>query len=89
MSESTEAQIADASRNLTEIEAGLRDVHGEPVAELPSMRIYADGHGHELNEIAAEIDGVGRSEVSEWMHEQARGADYDWSHVGPVVVLTD
>lgn len=94
----TQSKIAQAARELTEIQDELEDAHGEPVAELPSMTVYADEHGHELNEIAATIDGVGRSEVSEWMHEQARGVHGredtphggdPWSVADPVVVLHD
>lgn len=92
--QSTEAQIAEASRRLSEVEGELRDVHGEPVAELPSMTVWADEHGHELNEIAEWMrDEMGadvtRGDVSEWMHEQARGVDYSWSVSDPVVMLHD
>lgn len=94
----TQSKIAQAARELTDIDAELREAHGEPVAELPSMTVYADEHGHELNEIAADIDGVSRGEVSEWMHEQARGVygrdesagtGDPWSVSDPVVVLHD
>lgn len=90
----TKSKIADASRALIEIEDELEEAHGEPVTELPSMRVYADSHGHELNEITKWMNDVygievDRSDVSEWMHEQARGVDYDWSVSDPVVVLTD
>jgi len=98
MAESPTQKIAQAARELTEIEDELRDVHGEPVAEFPSMTVFADGHGHELSEIASQIEGVSRDEVSEWMHEQARGvynrdnsmAPGDpWSVADPVVVVHD
>lgn len=90
----TQKNVAQAARELTEIEDDIRDVHGDPVAELPSMTIYADEHGHELKEIAkAHNDKHGtdlsRSDVSEWMHEQARGVDYNWGYSDPVVVLHD
>lgn len=94
----SESKIAQAARELTDIEADLRDAHGEPVHEGEDMTVFADEHGHELDEIAADIDGVSRSEVSEWMHEQARGvygrdeADGSgdpWSVADPVVVLHD
>ena len=98
MQDDTQQKIAEASRELNNIIDTLRDVHGEPVAEYPSLSVFADSHGHELNEIADQIDGVTRSEVSEWMHEQARGvygrAEADgagdpWSVADPVVVLHD
>lgn len=89
MAETTDTKIAAASRELTEIEAELRDVHGEPVAEYPSLTVFGDSKGHELQEIANEIDGVDRGEISEWMHDQASDVDYDWSHADPVVVLRD
>jgi hypothetical protein len=94
----TQSKIAQAARELTDIEDELREVHGEPVAELPSMTVFADDHGHELSEIADTIDGVSRGDVSEWMHEQARGVygrdeatgtGDPWSVSDPVVVLHD
>ncbi len=96
--QTTQQKIAEASRELNNIIDELRDVHGDPVAEYPSMTVFADGNGHELNEIADTIDGVSRTEVSEWMHEQARGvygrteadgAGDPWSVADPIVVLHD
>jgi len=84
----SESTIAQTARKLTEIEPELRSVHGEPVAELPSMTVYADIYGHELNEIADDAD-IDRGELSEWMHEQARDLDYNWGHSDPIVVLHD
>jgi hypothetical protein len=84
----SESTIAQTARELSEIESEMREVHGEPVAELPSMTVYADSHGHELNEIADDAD-IGRNELSEWMHEQARGLDYNWGYSDPIVVLHD
>lgn len=96
--DTTQSKIAQAARELTEIEAELKDVHGDPVAELPSMTVYADEHGHELSEIADPIDGVTRAEVSEWMHEQARGVygrdeatgtGDPWGVADPIIVYKD
>lgn len=88
------SDVAQAARELAEIEDELRDVHGDPVAELPSMTVYADSHGHELSEIAEYHNDqhgtdLTRGDVSEWMHEQSRGVDYSWSVDDPVVVLHD
>ena len=88
------SEVAQASRELADIEDELQDVHGEPVAELPSMTVYADTHGHELREMAQyHNDEHGTdltySDVAEWMHEQARGIDYSWTAADPVVVLHD
>jgi len=90
----TKSDVAQAARELAEIEDELRDNHGEPVAEFPSMTVYADSHGHELAEIAEYHNDehgtdLSRSDVSEWMHEQARGVDYSWEVDDPVIVLHD
>lgn len=95
MSEPTNTdEIAQAARELTEITDELRDAHGETVAELDSMTVFADSTGHELSEIAEHHNhehgtDLSRGEVSEWMHEQARGIDYSWSVSDPIVVLHD
>lgn len=95
MSELTNAdEIAQAARELTEIEDELRDAHGQPVGELDSMTVFADSTGHELSEIAEHHNhehgtDITRGEVSEWMHEQARGVDCSWSVSDPVIVLHD
>lgn len=64
----------------------LREQHGDSVHEDDDCVIFADGHGHELNEFADDMD-VSRDELVDAMHEQARGrCDYDWSVSDPVVI---
>lgn len=47
--------------------------------------IVADHTGHELNEWCDEFD-LDRSELSAWMHEQARSlCGYDWSASDPII----
>jgi len=83
-----EEQIANYSREThDEYLAEYEGLH-ECVAELPSMLVFADTHGYELNEWADDI-GVSRDDVSAWMHEQAKGVDYSWSTSDPVVLLRD
>jgi len=88
MAQKTASKIAKASRDMDTLHAELQDAHGEPVAELPSMTVYEDQYGDELNAIADDI-GVERDTVSGWMHEQARGVDYEFNDSWPVVVLHD
>jgi len=90
----TEREIAQAARELTEIEDELRDIHGSPIAEYQSMTVFADTHGHEHKEIAkAHNDRHGTDltarEVGVWMHEQTKGVNHSWSVADPVVVLHD
>jgi len=83
-----EARIAEESRRMNDLHAELRDAHGDPVAELPIMTVYADQYGDELNVLADDL-GMDMGTVSEWMHEQARGVDYEFNDCWPVVVLHD
>jgi hypothetical protein len=95
MTNATNADARQAAQNLTEIESELRDSHGAPVVETRSVIIFADEHGHELNEIA-DAEDIDRDKLSEWMHNEARkhhdrdrlGGDA-WSVADPVVVLKD
>jgi len=80
--------MEEISRSMWSIEAELREIHGDPVYDGDDKTVFADSTGHELNEIAKEEE-VDRSELSEWMHEQARDVDYDWSASDPVVILRD
>lgn len=87
--ESYASAIAEYSREChDDYLEDYEDVHGEPVAEFPSLLVFADTHGYEYNEWAADL-GIPRDEVSHWHHEQARGADYNWSTSDPVVLLRD
>lgn len=82
-----EAQIANYSRETyNEFLAEYQDIHGEPVHEDDEKAVFADGKGRELNEWASDI-GVERSDVAEWMHEQADRVDYHWVSSDPVVLL--
>jgi hypothetical protein len=57
----------------------------ELVYEDDQVIVVADHSGHELNEWASEFD-VGRDELSEFFHRQARKmTDYDWGYADPVL----
>lgn len=98
MEKETQLKIAKESRQLGNIMAELREVHGDPVAESAEMAVFRDEYNHEHGDIAHEIDGVSQGDVSEWMHEKAReiydrpeatGVGDPWSVADPVVVLKD
>lgn len=81
-------KIAAYSRETyDEFLADYLELH-ETVSETKSRRIFADTHGHELNEWAEEL-GLGREAVAAWHHDQADGADYSWVAADPVVLLKD
>lgn len=103
--ETLEPIMSDNSERLTEngiltdyetpenIRVDYRDHHGEPVHEGEDRVVFADEHGHELNDWADAL-GMDRGELSERMHELARevygrdeaeGTGDPWSVVDPVV----
>lgn len=87
--DATNAQIANYSRETyDEYLAEYEDIHGAPVHEDDEKAVFADGKGHEINEWASAV-GVERSEVAEWMHEQAADVDYNWVSSDPVVLLKE
>jgi hypothetical protein len=68
---------------------GDEDNKNEIVRETESYAVFADGSGHELNEIA-QRHGVDRDALSRRMHDEARSrTDHNWSVVDPVVVLKE
>jgi len=63
----------------------LRYVHGDPVATTSTSVVFADSHGHELNEWA-NVLYMDRGTLEECMVELAHGITYyDWSVSDPVV----
>jgi hypothetical protein len=69
--------------------AEMEDIHGEPRHETDEQVVFADRHGHELNEWADALD-MDRTDLSARMHELARehgpndGIDH-WPADDPVV----
>lgn len=84
----TPAEIAREIADDVDLWEAIEEQHGMPVWESDSLTIYADAHGYELNELADKY-GIDRSELSEWMHDQADIPDYDWSANDPIVLLHD
>lgn len=98
MADETNDKICAESRRLSDILAELREVHGEPVAQTNEKIVFSDSHGHELKDIAHDIPGVSRGDVSAWMHKEARevydraeatGSGDPWAVNDPVVVIRD
>lgn len=97
----TDDEWTDVQNDLRDHIKTFRDAYGENGAHGQEIRhedgdcvIFADGSGHELNEIA-NIVGVDRSALSRRMHEEARkryddgNAGDEWSVADPVVILKD
>jgi hypothetical protein len=84
----------DLRAHLDEFRSEYEDTanNNEKVKETDDYVIFADGSGHELNEIA-EIVGVDVRALSQRMHDEARkrysgeGSGDPWSYRDPVVVL--
>lgn len=61
------------------------DLHGAPVHADADRVVFADRHGHELNEWV-DVLGMERSDLSARMRELAREVcDWNWSTSDPVV----
>lgn len=86
----------DLRAHLDEFRSEYEDTanNNEKVKETDDYVIFADGSGHELNEIA-EIVGVDVRALSQRMHDEARkrysgeGSGDPWSYRDPVVVLKE